>query len=151
MPRPEITDKDRTLLSLLKENARLSTTALADHLGLSRATVQTRIKRLEDTGVIKGYGVRLQKGLGIRDIRCHVLIIHAPRMVDRIVKSLSAIRAVEAVHSVSGTVDLIAEVATETVDDMDRVIDQIGSIDGVEKTNSHLILSTRLARGGIPD
>ena len=147
MPREELTDKDRALLSLLKENARQSTTALANRLGLSRTTVQNRLKRLEDIGIIQGYGVRLKRGAGVRDIRCHVLITHAPRMVDRIVTSLAKMRAVEAVHSVSGSVDLIVEIVTPTVDDMDRTIDQIGKIDGVEKTNSHLILSTRLDRG----
>lgn len=146
MPKPELTEKDRALLRLLKENARLTTTALADHLGQSRATVQARLKRLEDTGVIRGYRAELGAGAGMEDIRSLILITHAPRMVDRIVASLSRFPAVKAVHSVSGTVDLIADVATDTVDDLDKVIDQIGQIDGVEKTNSHLILSTRLAR-----
>ena len=146
MPRPDLTEKDRALLALLKENARISITALAEHLKLSRATVQTRLKRLEDTGAIRAYRAELGPEVGIEEIRCLVLITHAPRVVDPVVAALSRIKSVKAVYSVSGTVDLIAEIATDTMAELDGIIDQIGQIDGVEKTNSHLILSTRLSR-----
>lgn len=143
---PELTDKDRALLALLRDNARLTTTALASHLGVSRATVQARLKRLEDTGVITGYHAALGPGTGIQDIRSLVLITHAPKVVEKILMALSKIQTVKAVHSVSGSVDLIADVVTDTVAALDKTIDQIGQIEGVEKTNSQIILSTRLAR-----
>ncbi|MCK5574732.1 MAG: Lrp/AsnC family transcriptional regulator, partial [Sphingomonadales bacterium] len=50
---------DQKLLSLLRENARASTSALARDLGLSRSTVQDRINRLEKRGIVAGYTVRL--------------------------------------------------------------------------------------------
>ena len=50
-------DKDSKLIALLQANARASISELARTLGVSRATVQTRLKRLEDTGVIAGYTV----------------------------------------------------------------------------------------------
>ena len=52
-------DKDKQLLNLLSENSRTSTTTLARTLGLSRSTVQDRIRRLEDRGIIAGYTIRL--------------------------------------------------------------------------------------------
>jgi len=54
-----MSDKDRQLLSILSENARMPTAMLARKLGLSRTTVQAKIERLERDGVIAGYGVRL--------------------------------------------------------------------------------------------
>jgi len=54
-----IADKDRALLALLSENARMPVAELARKLGLSRTTVQARIERLEAEGVITGYGLRL--------------------------------------------------------------------------------------------
>ena len=56
-----LADKDRQLLSLLSENARMATALLARKLGLSRTTVQAKIERLERDGVIAGYGVRLSE------------------------------------------------------------------------------------------
>ena len=49
-------------------------------------------------------------------------------------------------HSVSGDVDLIAVAATASVAEMDQVIDRIGALDGVERTTSSIILSTKFER-----
>jgi len=57
----QITDKDRELLAVLSENARMPTATIARRLGLSRTTVQARIERLEREGIIAGYGVRLSE------------------------------------------------------------------------------------------
>ena len=54
-----ISDAEQALLSLLRANARASTAELARQLGVSRTTVQSRIERLEQRGIIAGYGVRL--------------------------------------------------------------------------------------------
>ncbi|NYH25366.1 DNA-binding Lrp family transcriptional regulator [Paraburkholderia bryophila] len=51
-------DVDRQLLSLLRDDARMSVVALAKQLRISRATVQNRLTRLEQNGVIVGYTVR---------------------------------------------------------------------------------------------
>ncbi|MDP1159818.1 Lrp/AsnC family transcriptional regulator, partial [Klebsiella variicola] len=54
-----LSQADRDLITLLRENARASTAELARRLGVSRTTVQSRIERLEARGIIIGYGVRL--------------------------------------------------------------------------------------------
>jgi DNA-binding Lrp family transcriptional regulator len=53
---------------------------------------------------------------------------------------------VRVLHSVSGDVDLIAVASTASVDEMDHVIDRIGALDGVERTTSSIILSTKFER-----
>jgi DNA-binding Lrp family transcriptional regulator len=60
--------------------------------------------------------------------------------------ALRAIDQVHVLHSVSGDADLIAVAATSTVDEMDQVIDRIGALDGVERTTSSIILSTKFER-----
>ena len=55
----QLNDKDRELLFLLSENARMPVAELARRLDLSRTTVQARLERLEGQGVIAGYQVRL--------------------------------------------------------------------------------------------
>ncbi|MGE0803685.1 MAG: Lrp/AsnC family transcriptional regulator, partial [Lautropia sp.] len=57
---PTLTATDLALIALLRQDARMSIAALAHRLGVSRGTVSNRITRLEDAGVIVGYGVRLR-------------------------------------------------------------------------------------------
>jgi DNA-binding Lrp family transcriptional regulator len=60
--------------------------------------------------------------------------------------SLNAIPEVTTLHSVSGTFDLIAIIAAPSISELDQLIDGIGTIDGVERTLSSIILSTRISR-----
>ncbi|MBU0890423.1 MAG: Lrp/AsnC family transcriptional regulator, partial [Gammaproteobacteria bacterium] len=62
-------DTDRELLSLLQANAREGTAMLARKLGLARTTVVARIARLERSGVVAGYGVRLGTRLDATTVR----------------------------------------------------------------------------------
>ncbi|WHA40446.1 Lrp/AsnC family transcriptional regulator [Agrobacterium larrymoorei] len=141
-----ITEKDRAMLSLLGDNARMPVAELARKLGLSRTTVQARIERLEAEGVISGYGLRLSESYLSGLVRAHVLITIAPKALAAVTASLSAIKEVTTLHSVSGSFDLIAILAAPSISDLDGLIDKIGALDGVERTLSSIILSTRISR-----
>ncbi|HEY0124150.1 MAG TPA: Lrp/AsnC family transcriptional regulator [Rhizobium sp.] len=141
-----LSEKDRQLLSFLSENARIPTAMLARRLGLSRTTVQTKIERLERDGVIAGYGVRLSDGFESGLVKAHVLITLTAKMLGRVTQELQAIPHVRSVYSVSGSFDLIAIIAAASISELDKVIDRIGEMDGVEKTLSSIILSTRIDR-----
>ena len=138
--------KDRELLSILSENAREQTATIARKLGLSRTTVQAKIDRLERDGVIAGYGVKLSDAYESGMVKAHVLITIAPKTLARITTELHAISAVRTLHSVSGSFDLIAVVEATSIAELDHLIDKIGAIDGVERTLSSIILSTRISR-----
>ena len=141
-----LADKDRQLLALLSENARIPTALLARKLGLSRTTVQAKIERLERDGVIAGYGVRLSDDFESGLVKAHVLITLAPKALARVTQDLHAIENVRVLHSVSGSFDLIAIVAAASISELDLIIDRIGEIDGVERTLSSIVLSTRINR-----
>ncbi len=136
---------DDKLLLALRENARASTAYLARLVGRSRTSVQSRIERLERQGVIVGYGVRLAPEHG-GAVRAHVMIKVGAKEARVVIAALRSIEQVRVLHSVSGDVDLIAVAATASVDEMDRVIDRIGALDGVERTTSSIILSTKFDR-----
>jgi DNA-binding Lrp family transcriptional regulator len=142
----ELTVKDRELLALLGENGRIRVATLARKLSLSRTTVQARLDRLEREGVIAGYGVRLSEAYASSLIRAHILITIAPKALSKVTASLGQVQAVTALHSVSGSFDLIAIIAAPSISELDRLIDEIGAIGGVERTLSSIILSTRIAR-----
>ncbi len=141
-----ISTADELLLSLLRENARATTADIARKLGLSRTTVQNRIARLEQQGVIRGYTVRVDDELERDRIRAHILITLRPKQMNAVVKSLQAMHEVRVLYSISGGHDLIALAITASVGEMDVLTDRIGAIDGVERTNSSIILSTKFER-----
>jgi DNA-binding Lrp family transcriptional regulator len=142
----QISEKDRELLALLSENARMPVAELARRLGLSRTTVQARLERLEGQGVIAGYAVRLSDAYERGLVRAHVMITIAPKALSQVTAELNAIREVTALYSVNGPYDLIAIIAAPSIAELDRLIDRIGELSGVERTLSSIILSTRIAR-----
>ncbi len=139
-------DVDRQLLSRLRENARASTAALARELGVSRTTIQSRIARLERSKVIVGYAARTSEDHDRGMIRALVMITAGPKKSAGVEAAVRRMPDVRALHSVSGPFDMIAEAATPSIGDMDALIDRIGALEGVERTPSSVILSTKFDR-----
>ncbi|GAC1304806.1 MAG: Lrp/AsnC family transcriptional regulator [Steroidobacteraceae bacterium] len=137
---------DRRLIAALRDNARVSVASLARLVGRSRTSVQSRIDRLENQGIIVGYAVRVAPEHGQGAVRAHVMIKVGPKEARSVTAALRAVEQVRVLHSVSGEMDLIAVAVTASVDEMDHVIDRIGAIDGVERTTSSIILSTKFDR-----
>jgi DNA-binding Lrp family transcriptional regulator len=143
-----MTNKDEELISLLKANAREPVAALARMLNVSRTTIQDRLRRLEEQGVIAGYTIKLSKNLRVDGIAAFITICVEPRRQIEVAKTIAKIPQVETLHTVSGKYDLIANVKSVTSEDMDRIIDQIGLISGVTAIETAVILSTKLDRKG---
>jgi DNA-binding Lrp family transcriptional regulator len=146
MSTDHLDDTDRALLALLRENARAPTSELARRLKLSRTTVQSRVARLERQRVIAGYTVTVGAEAEAALVRAHILITLEPRKAAAIEGALRRIPELRTLHSVSGPFDLIAIVAAASIGELDRLIDRIGVLDGVERTTSAIVLSTRIDR-----
>ena len=142
----QLDDKDRQLLGLLRQDARLPTAALARELGVARTTVVARLQRLTKTGVISGYTVRLNSELRKRVLRVHALLNIDAKKGDAVVNALRDITQVRAVFTISGAMDCLALIEAETTDEIDSILDAIGAIPGVEKTQSSLVLSVKFDR-----
>lgn len=141
-----ITSKDEELISLLRTNARMPVSELARKLGVSRTTIQDRLRRLEINGVIAGYSVRLGDDGPSEGISAVVEISVEPHMNREVVQSLMRMPQVDTLHTVSGKFDLIARIRVLTTDHIDKVLDEIGVIEGITRTESAIILSTKLDR-----
>ena len=142
----QVTAKDEELLALLKADARQPVAALARKLGLSRTTVQDRLRRLEESGVIFSYSVRLSRDMDAGGMHAFVTLAVEPRRQVDVVPALSRFTQIEMLHTVSGKFDLIAQVKTRSSETMDRLIDEIGQIPGVTRIETSVILSTKLDR-----
>lgn len=142
----DLDDTDRALLAHLGTNARLPVSTLAKKLGLARTTVQARIERLERSGVIAGYAVKLSDAARAGMIRATVLIHLTPVAQTAVLTQLKRLPAVEQVHTTSGRFDLACLLQVATTLQLDETLDRIGEIDGVIALESLIHLSTRIDR-----
>jgi len=141
-----IDSQDQALLALLREDARTSTTELARRLKLSRTTVQSRIERLKTRGVITGFTVKSGEAYERGQVQAHVMINALPKLSQRVEVALRHLPEVRKLYTISGVYDLIAIVSTDSVQAMDRLLDRIGALEGVDRTQSAIVLSTRIDR-----
>jgi DNA-binding Lrp family transcriptional regulator len=137
---------DRRLLVLLQGNSRLPAATLAKRLGVPRTTVASRINRLEKSGVIRGYGVRLGAGAQDSSVKSMCALQVAPKAGPTVVRRLTEIPEIEQLLAVSGTWDYMATIVVDQIGQLDRVLDMIGAIDGVRQTTSLLLLATKFDR-----
>ncbi|MDJ0821203.1 MAG: Lrp/AsnC family transcriptional regulator [Paracoccaceae bacterium] len=138
-------DTDRRLMSYLAEDARTPVATLARRLGLARTTVQARIDRLLERGMIAGFTLRA--GASLRaPIRATALVSVEPRAAPGVLARLESLPQVQCVHTTSGRVDLIVELAAETTEALDETLDRIGEAKGVRSSESLIHLSTKLDR-----
>ena len=138
-------DIDRKLLDLLRANARAPAAALARQLGLSRPAVHERIRKLEESGAIRGYTI---VGAPVKPaLHAHVLIEIDPKLHDRAIGALRGFTAVRRLHTLSCDYDLLLELRTATAEELDEALTRIGNVVGVRSTTTSVILSTRVDRG----
>jgi len=122
-------------------------------LKVARSTLQSRLERLESSGVITGYTVKLGEAGQRGRLRATVLLTIDLRLQSGIVNRLKAMPEVETIHSTSGRVDLLLTLAAATTQSLDTVLDAIGAIPGVKASESFIHLTTKLDRvvaGGLP-
>jgi DNA-binding Lrp family transcriptional regulator len=137
---------DRSILTLLGADARISVATLARRLKVARSTIQARLERLETTGIIAGYTVKLGEAARQGRIRATVLLTIEPRAQANVLSRLKSIPEVERVHTTSGRVDLLLQVAAPSTVALDQVLDQIGEMTGVKASESLIHLSTKIDR-----
>lgn len=138
---------DRNLVALLQTNARESVTTLGKKLGVARTTVLARMARLEQSGVITGYSVRLNQAALERSLQAYVGLSVEPKAGRDVLKRLAKMPEIKLVCSVSGEFDYVAWLRADSPNALDALLDEIGEIDGVTKTNTSVVLAERINRG----
>lgn len=138
-------ETDSRLLAALRRDARASLSDLASALGVSRTTVRTRIERLKTSGEIVGFTVVVRSDIDRDPVRGLMMLGIEGRGTERVVRQLSGLPAVRAVHSTNGRWDLIVEIGAETLDAFDAVLAEIRRFEGVATSETSLLLRTRKA------
>ena len=134
---------DNQLIAALRRDGRASLSVLAADLNVTRATVRARMDRLQASGDIAGFTVLTRADMVAHPVRGLMMLEIAGRGTERIVSRLRSLAQVTAVHTTNGTWDLIVEVGTETLERFDAVLTAIRRIDGVTRSETSLLLTSR--------
>lgn len=138
---------DSRLVSALRRNARASISELAALLGVTRTTIRARMARLEQSGVITGYTVLTRADEDGAPVRGLMMLGIEGRGTDRVIARLRGMREVDAIHTTNGSWDLIAQIGTDTLEHLDEVLFAIRRLEGVTRSETNLLLSSRRAGG----
>lgn len=139
----ELDSIDRQLLAILRSDARTSIVTLAGKLGVSRATVQNRMHRLERNGVILNYTVNLKPSADLNPVRALMSIAVEGKKAQSVIKALRGFPNISAIHSTNGRWDIIAEIQTDTLESFNRLLGDVRLIDGVSSTETSLLLDSQ--------
>lgn len=143
-PTPD--DLDRRLLALLQANARTPAADLARQLGTARTTVLARMARLERSGVIAGYTVRLGQDVRDQGLQAFVGITVSPKAGRDVVRQLTRMPEVRQLCAVSGEFDYVLLLHAASALRMNTLLDEIGNFDGVVKTTTSVALEWKVDR-----
>lgn len=144
-------EKDRKILELLKNNAKLTTQQISKHTMIPVTTVHNRIKKLEQAGIIKGYTLKLDHkkiGLGIAAFILVTVKYDLPggRKTDQeaLARELSKHLFVEESHIVAGGSDIILKTRMKDIDELNSfLLRELRMFEGVDKTQTLVVLSTQ--------
>ena len=131
---------DARLLLALAESPRATVLALADRVGLSRNTVQARLARLDDRGVLGGFERRIDTAALGYPLVAYVAVQVTQRRLDEVGRALGQVPEVIEVLGISGQSDLQVQVVARDADDLYRVAGALLAIDGVERTTTGLVM-----------
>ena len=141
-----LTEKDEELLSILRINARASVSDIARATGVSRTAIQNRLNKLENNNVIKAYSVVLDSAYTNSLISSNVSLKVKPNLRKNICITLRKVHQISHIYSISGEYDLLITIQASTLEKLSEVLNMVCSTDGVERTNSAIILDTIFER-----
>jgi len=140
----DLDELDQQLLAALRADGREPVATLARRLGITRATVNSRLDRLVQSGTVLGFTVRVREENDPRSVRAISLIEVEGRSTDDVIKKLRGFPEIHSLHTTNGGWDLVAEVRTRSLGNFDRVLGQIRAVDGVVNSETSLLLSSVL-------
>jgi DNA-binding Lrp family transcriptional regulator len=133
---------DQRLITLLRHDGRRSVSDLADELDVSRATVRSRMARLEREDMIVGYTVILRADALDLPVRGMMMVEVEGRAADQVVRALAGLPEVTAVHTTNGRWDLVVELSAADLTAFDATLRRIRLVSGITGSETSLLLTT---------
>ena len=146
-----IDELDAALIELLAETPRMGVLECSRRLGVARGTVQARLDRLQQRGVIRSLGPEIDpEALGYTVMAFLTLEIRQARGHDPVAEGLAAIPEVLEAHTITGSGDVLCRVVGRSNEDLQRVIDAVVAVEGVVRTSTVIALDTPIPTRMLP-
>jgi len=147
---PDLDALDLALLTALRDNPRAGALALSRLTRVARATVESRLNRLERAGVITGYGPDIDVAAAGFTVLAFITLEIAQGALDRVQADLAAIPAVLEAYAVTGSADVVCKVAATSHADLQQTLLQVDNSPSVARSTSAIVLSTVIAPRDLP-
>lgn len=136
-------DLDREVIALLRADSRMSVSALAERLGVVRATVQARINRLLSTGVIGAFTITM--GPGHEEQRAVTAVcnlqVRSTAARSTLHRHLVTVPGLDSVHTTTGKWDLVVHLSAPDLDSLDRTLALLRALPVVEATETSILVA----------
>lgn len=135
---------DEQILRLLRENGRITSSDISKQVHLSVPAVSERIRKLEDTGLIKQFTVKLDREqLGLHLIAFVMVQIEKTEHIAGFRTTVMQSECVLECHHIAGAYDYLLKVALKGTTELERFISEtLKQVEGVSKTNTMIVLSS---------
>ncbi|MGH9876282.1 MAG: HTH-type transcriptional regulator LysM [Nitrososphaerales archaeon] len=131
---------DEKIISILKADARKAFVEIAQEIGLSESAVRRRVKNLVDIGAIKKFTIEM--GLSNKTSAITLISVSPSTDTSKVSERLKALKGVDTVYEITGQYDIVAIVSAPTIAEINKSIDEVRRINGVDDTNTVIILRT---------
>jgi Lrp/AsnC family leucine-responsive transcriptional regulator len=142
----QLDDIDRRILAQLQEDCKVPLAQVGKRVGLSAPSVMERIRRLEEAGIIRGYCALVDgRKVGL-DVTAFIGMSMTPTVIDDFESQLEHIEEVLECHHVTGAYTMLLKVKTQNTQTLERLISRLRLMEGVLRSETLVVLSTRLER-----
>ena len=141
----DLTSTDRQLIAALKQDARASVTTLAARLNVSRATIQARMERLMESGVIQRFTVELDASVDSDAIKAVMLIELEGPLARSVISHLKRLPEISSLHTTNGSWDLVAHIETFSLAEFDQILRKVREVRGVLNSETNILLNRATA------
>jgi Lrp/AsnC family transcriptional regulator for asnA, asnC and gidA len=131
---------DKKILNKLQEDARKSFREIAEEAGLSEAAAFVRVKKLQESGFIKGFKAIVDPEMVGKKMTAIILLKADPKKYPRVLEELKKINDVYEIYDVTGSYYSILKVRTENTEALAKIIDRLGMVEGIVGTETAVVL-----------
>ncbi|MGA3405165.1 MAG: Lrp/AsnC family transcriptional regulator [Candidatus Bathyarchaeia archaeon] len=142
VPIIELDDVDKKILRELQRNGRVSFKTVAKEIGVSEATVFVRVKKLTEKGVLKGFKAIVEPKAVGKTLTAFILVRAQPKAYPAMLTALKKLDDVYEIYDITGQYYSILKVRTDGTDELSKIIDEIGAVDGVAGTETMIVFRT---------
>jgi DNA-binding Lrp family transcriptional regulator len=131
---------DERIMRLLKENSRMTYVEIGRTVGLSEGAVRNRVQALVSGGVIKRFTIEKSSTHGVRALT--MIAVNPGTPTYEVSKMVNQLAGVERIYEVTGEYDIVMVSSGSSIEGINKVIEDVRKIEGVEKTNTIIVLRT---------